>query len=113
MMNPNNPLYKYAELLNTRGQQLVRQFMMSEHYRELRLKIAKIDADMLKAEQEYRKRIRELKEAKRNIELYEIPNAKDEYVREHLEGYKMYFRTKDADNPIEVYMQIVKSELTH
>lgn len=112
-MNPNNPLYEYAELLNDKGRQLVRKFMMSEQYRELRLKIAKIDADMHKAEQEYHKRIRELKEARRNIELYEIPNAKDEYVREHIEGYKMYLRTKDADNPIEAYMQTIKSQLNH
>lgn len=112
-MNPNNPLYEHADKLNEYGVKLVREFMTSEKYRELRLKVAKIDADMFKAEQEYRKRIRELRKAKRNIELYEIPNAKDEYVREHIEGYKMYLRTKDAENPIEAYMQIVQSELTH
>ena len=107
-MNPNNPLYEHADKLNEYGIKLVRKFMSSEQYRELRLKIAKIDADMLKAEREYRQRIRELKLAKRNIELYEIPKAKDEYVRQHIEGYKMYLRTKDTENHIKAYMQIVK-----
>ena len=110
-MNQNNPLYEYADKMNEYGIKLVRKFMSSEQYREFRLKMAKIDADMLKAEHEYRQRIRELKLAKRNIEPYEIPKAKDEYVRQHIEGYKMYLRTKDTEDPVEAYMQIVKSEV--
>lgn len=91
-MNPNNPLYKHADMLNDYGINLVRQFMTSEEYAELRLKIAKIDADIWKIEQESLKKIRELRAAKRNIELYEIPKAKDEYVRRHIEDYKTHLK---------------------
>jgi hypothetical protein len=104
-MNPNNDLYKYAEQLNEYGSKLVKQFMQSKEYADLHLKIAKIDADIWKAEQEYRKKIRELRTAKRNIEINEIPKAKAEYVRNNIESYKMHLRIKDADNHISAYME--------
>lgn len=93
-MNPKNPLYEYATPLNEYGVKLVRQFTESEEYAELQLKIAKIDADIWKAEQEYWKKIRELRAAKRNIEINEIPKAKDVYVRKHIEAYKEYLNTE-------------------
>lgn len=93
-MNPNNPLYEYATSLNEYGVKLVRQFMRSEEYAELHLKIAKIDADIWKAEQEYWKKVRELRAVKRNIEINEIPKAKEAYVRKHIEAYKEYLNTE-------------------
>lgn len=108
-MNPNNDLYKYAEQLNDYGVKLVKQFMHSKEYADLHLKIAKIDADIYKAEQEYWKKIRELRAAKRNIEFNEIPKAKDEYVRSHIESYKMHLRIKDTENPIETYIEYLKN----
>ena len=93
-MNPKNPLCEYATLLNEYGVKLVRQFTKSEEYAELHLKIAKIDADIWKTEQEYREKIRELRAVKRNIEINEIPKAKDAYVRKHIEAYKEYLNTE-------------------
>ena len=112
-MNPNNEFYKYRDQLNDKGKQLVMQFMLSKEYKDLRLKIARIEADLLKAKQDYFKRVEELHREKYNVECSEIPKAKDEYVRQHIEGYKMHLRTKDADNPIEAYMQFIKSEVSH
>lgn len=112
-MNKNNPLYEYADKLNEYGVKLVKKFMQSEEYAELHLKMAEIDADIWKAEQEYWKKVRELRATKRNIELHEIPNARNEYVRQHIEDYKTHLKTKEANNPIEAYMQITKSEANH
>lgn len=109
-MNPNNPLYKYADKLNEYGVKLVKKFMHSKKYSDLRSKANDIDKEIEQLNIEYERRLRELHAAKRNIELYEIPSAKDEYVRQHIEGYKRYLVTKNADNPIEAYMQIIKSE---
>lgn len=96
-MNKSNPLYEYNDQLNEYGVKLVRQFMGSEEYRELRLKIAKIDEDLWKAKQEYDRKFRELHDAKRNMYIIEIPKAKDKYVREHIEDYKAYL-TQELNN---------------
>lgn len=112
-MNPNNPLYEHADKLNEYGIKLVKNFMHSKEYSELRSKINDIDKEIEKLNIEYERKFRELHAAKRNIEINEIPKAKDEYVRQHIEGYKMHLRTKDTDNPIESYMQIVKSEVNN
>lgn len=109
-MNPSNPLYKYADKLNEYGVKLVKKFMSSKEYSDLHSKANDIDKEIEQLNIEYERNLRELHAAKRNIELYEIPNAKDEYVRQHIESYKMHLRTKDACNPIEAYMQITKSE---
>lgn len=107
-MNPNNPLYEYANELYEYGVKLVKKFMLSKQYSDLRSKASGIDKEIEQLNREYERKLRELRAAKRNIELHEIPNAKDEYVRQHIEGYKMHLRTKDADNPIEAYMQLIK-----
>ena len=112
-MNPNNPLYEYADKLNEYGVKLVKKFMHSKQYCDLRSKINDIDKEVERLNIEHERKLRELKKARRAIELYEIPKAKDEYVREHIEGYKMHLRTKDADDPIKAYMQIIKSESSH
>lgn len=109
-MNPNNPFYEYADILNDYGINLVKKFMHSKQYSDLRSKAHAIDKEIEQLHIEYERKFRELHAAKRNIELNEIPNARNEYVREHIDGYKKYLRTKDADNPLEAYMQIVKSE---
>lgn len=103
-MNPKNPLYEYADKLNDYGVKLVNKFMHSKQYSDLRSKINDIEREIDQLNIEYERKFRELHAAKRNIELNEIPKAKDEYVRQHIEGYKMHLRTKDADNPIEAYM---------
>lgn len=107
-MNPNNPLYEYADKLYEYGVKLVKKFMLSKQYSDLRSKVKDIDKEIEQLNREYERKLRELRAAKRNIEIYEIPNAKDEYVRQHIEGYKKHLRTKDADNPIEAYMQLIK-----
>ena len=104
-MNQNNPLYKYADELNDYGVNLVKKFMHSKQYSDLRSKAHDIDKEIERLHIEYERRFRELHAAKRNIEVNEIPKAKDEYVRQHIEGYKKYLRTKDAENPIEAYME--------
>lgn len=109
-MNPNNEFYKYRDQLNDRGKQLVMQFMHSKQYSDLCSKVNDIDKEIERLNIEYERKFRELHAAKRNIELHEIPSAKDEYVRQHIEGYKMHLRTKDADNPIKAYMQVIKSK---
>lgn len=111
-MNPNNPLYEYSDKLNEYGVKLVEKFMHSKQYSDLCSKINDIDKEIDKLNIEYERKFRELHAAKRNIELCEIPNARNEYVRQHIEGYKMHLRIKDADNPIEAYMQIIKRETT-
>lgn len=108
-MNPNNSIYKYAEQLNDYGVKLVKQFMNSKEYADLNLKIAKIDADIYKVEQEYLKKIRELRAMKHNIEFNEIPKAKDEYVRGHIESCKMHLRIKDTDDHIKAYIEYLKN----
>ena len=112
-MNKNNPLYEYADKLNEYGCKLVKKFMHSKQYSDLRSKVNDIDKEIEQLNIEYERKFRELSAAKRNIELREIPNARNEYVRQHIEGYKMHLRIKDADNPIEVYMQIIKLESNH
>lgn len=112
-MNPNNNLYKHAKQLNEYGIKLVRQFMNSEEYSYLCSKINSIEKEIDQLNIEYERKFRDLIKAKLNIQLHEIPNAKDEYVRRHIEAYKAYLITKDADNPIEAYMQFIKSELNH
>lgn len=109
-MNPNNPLYKYADMLNDYGHNLVKGFMHSKQYFDLRSKAYDIDKEIELLNKEYEKKFRELHAAKRNIELHEIPNARNEYVRQHIEGYKMHLRIKDADNPIEAYMKVLNNE---
>jgi len=96
-MNKENPLYRYADQLNEHGIKLVKKFMQSEEYKELHYRIAKIDADIWKAEKEWRKKIKMLHEAKRDILFKEIPKAKDEYVRKHIEDYKAYLK-QELDN---------------
>ena len=107
-MNKNNPLYEYADKLNEYGCKLVKEFMHSKQYSDLCSKVNDIDKEIERLHIEYERKFRELHAAKRNIETNEIPKAKDEYVRQHIEGYKTHLRTKDADNPIEAYMQIIK-----
>ena len=109
-MNTNNPLYEYADKLNEYGVKLVKKFMLSKQYSDLRSKASNIDKEIEQLNIEYERKLREPRAAKRNIEMYEISNAKDEYVRQHIEGYKKHLRTKDASNPIEAYMQLIKSE---
>lgn len=106
-MNKNNPLYEHADKLNEYGVKLVKKFMCSKQYSDLRSKVNSIDKEIEQLNIEYERKFRELHAAKRNIEINEIPKAKDEYVRQHIEGYKMYLRTKDADNPIEAYMRVL------
>ena len=112
-MNPNNPLYEYSDKLNEYGVKLVKKFTHSKQYFDLCSKVSDIDKEIECINRIYERKLRNLKEAKYNIEHYEIPNARNEYVRQHIEGYKMHLRTKDVDNPIEAYMQIVKSESNH
>jgi hypothetical protein len=112
-MNPNNPLYEHAGMLNDYGINLVKKFMRSKQYSDLRDKAHNIDKEIERLNIEYERKFRELHAAKRNIEINEIPKARNEYVRQHIEGYKMHLKTKDADNPIEAYMQIIKSESNH
>lgn len=112
-MNINDPLYKYADMLNDYNINIVKKFMHSKQYYDLRSKAHDIDKEIEQLKIEYERKFRELHAAKSNIELHEIPNARNEYVRGHIESYKTYLRTKDADNPIEAYMQIVKSESNH
>ena len=112
-MNPNNPLYEYSDKLNEYGCKLVKNFMHSKQYSDLRSKVNDIDKEIEQLNIEYERKFRELHAAKRSIEINEIPKAKDEYVRQHIEGYKMHLRTKDAGNPIKAYMQIIKSEVDH
>ena len=80
-MNPNNPLYEYADKLNEYGVKLAKKFMLSKQYSDLRGKIYDIDKEIEQLNIEYERKFRELHTAKRNIEMYEIPNAKNEYVR--------------------------------
>lgn len=112
-MNKNNPLYEHADKLNEYGCKLVKEFMNSKEYSDLCSKINDIDKEIDQLNIEYKRKFRDLVKAKLNIEINEIPKAKDEYVRQHIEGYKMHLRTKDADNPTEVYMQTIKSESNH
>lgn len=83
-MNKNNPLYEYADKLNEYGCKLVKKFMLSKQYSDLRSKANDIDKEIEQLNKEYERKFRELHAAKRNIELYEIPNAKDLYVRRHI-----------------------------
>lgn len=87
-MNPNNPLYEYATPLNEYGVKLVKNFMHSKEYSDLRSKVNDIDKEIEQLNIEYQRKFRELHYAKRNIEINEIPKAKDEYVRQHIESYK-------------------------
>lgn len=107
-MNPNNNLYKYAGQLNEYGVKLVKQFMHSKEYSDLCSKINDIDKEINQLNIEYKRKFRNLVNAKLNVQMHEIPKAKDEYVRQRIEGYKMYLRTKDAGN-----LQIIKSESNH
>lgn len=109
-MNKNNPLYKYADMLNDYGVNLVKRFMHSKQYFDLRSKACDIDKKIEQLNKEYERKFRELRAAKRNIEINEIPNARNEYVRQHIEGYKMHLRIKDTDNPIEAYMKALNNE---
>ena len=106
-MNPNNPLYEYADMLNDYGINLVKKFMHSKQYSDLRSKAHAIDKEIEQLHIEYERKFRELHAAKHNIEINEISKAKDEYVRQHIEGYKMHLRTKDAENSIEAYMRVI------
>lgn len=106
-MNPNNPLYEYADKLNEYGVKLVKKFMHSKQYSDLRSKVNDIDKEIDQLNIEYKRKLRNLISEKLNVQLNEIPKAKDEYVRQHIEGYKIYLRTKDADNPIEAYMKVL------
>lgn len=109
-MNKNNPLYKHADQLNEYGCELVKNFMHSKRYSDLRSKVNDIDKEIEQLNIEYERKFRELHAAKRNIELHEIPNARNEYVRQHIEGYKMHLRIKDAGNHIEAYMKVLNNE---
>jgi hypothetical protein len=106
-MNKNNPLYEHADKLNEYGCKLVKNFMHSKEYSDLRSKVNDLDKEIEQLHIEYERKFRELHAAKRNIEINEIPKAKDEYVREHIESYKMHLRTKDAENHIEAYVEVL------
>ena len=99
-MNKNNPLYEHADKLNEYGCKLVKEFMRSKQYSDLCSKINDIDKEIDQLNIEYQRKFRNLVNAKLNVQMHEIPKAKDEYVRKHIESYKMHLRTKDADNPI-------------
>jgi hypothetical protein len=88
-MNKNNPLYKYADMLNDYAMNLVKKFMHSKQYFDLRDKAHNIDKEIEQLNIEYERKLRELHAAKRNIEINEIPKARNEYVRQHIEDYKM------------------------
>lgn len=100
-MNPNNSLYKHAKQLNEYGIKLVRQFLNSKQYSDLCFKINSIDKEIDQLNIEYKIKFRDLIKEKLNIQLHEIPNAKDEYVRKHIESYKMHLRTKEANSLFE------------
>ena len=107
-MNPNNPLYNYASQLYEYGIKLVKKFMLSEKYKELRNKMKNIDDEISKTEIEYRIKIDELRNAKCNIEFNEIPKAKDEYIRGHINSYKMNLRLNEiGDHSFETYMRVL------
>ena len=91
-MNPNNEFYKYRDQLNDKGKQLVMQFMRSEEYKELRRKISRIEADLCRARHEYYKRVEELHREKYDVECSEIPRIKDEWIRRHINEYKLHLR---------------------
>lgn len=82
-MNKNSPLYEYADMLNDYGINLVKRFMRSKQYSDLRDKIYDIDKEIEQLNIEYERKFRELHAAKRNIEINEIPKARNEYVRQH------------------------------
>lgn len=106
-MNKNNPLYEHADKLNEYGCKLVKEFMHSKQYSDLCSKVNSIDKEIDQLNIEYERKFRNLIKAKLNVQMHEIPKAKDEYVRQHIECYKMYLRTKDADNHIEAYMNVL------
>lgn len=97
-MNQNNPLYGYATLLNEYGVKLVKNFMHSKEYSDLRSKVNDIDKEIEQLNIEYNRKFRELHAVKRNIEINEIPKAKDEYVRQHIESYKTSLMQIDDTN---------------
>lgn len=72
-------------------------------------RINDIDKEIDQLNIEYERKFRNFINAKRNVQLNEIPKAKDEYVRSHIESYKMYLRTKDVDDPIETYMEYLNN----
>ena len=97
-MNPNNPLYEYAIPMNEYGVKLVKNFIYSKEYSDLRSKINDIDEEIEQLNIEYERKFRELHAAKRNIEINEIPKAKEEYVRRHIESYKISLMQGDDTN---------------
>lgn len=110
-MNPNNPLYKYADMLNDYGINLVKRFMRSKQYSDLRDKAHNIDKEIEQLNIEYERKLRELHAAKRNIEINEIPKARNEYVRQHIDGYKMHLKIQQiGDNSFETYMRMLNNE---
>lgn len=110
-MNPSNPLYEYSDKLNEYGVKLVKKFMNSKQYSYLRSKVHDIDKEIEQLNIEYERKLNDLKTAKRNIELYEIPNARNEYVRQHIEGYKMHLKIQQIGyNSFETYMKELNNE---
>ena len=59
-MNKNNPLYKYADMLNEYGCKLVKKFTHSKQYSDLRSKVNDIDKEIERLNIEYNKKFREL-----------------------------------------------------
>ena len=110
-MNKNNPLYEHADKLNEYGCKLVKKFMHSKQYSDLRSKVNDIDKEIEQLNIEYERKFRELHAAKRNIEINEIPKARNEYVRQHIEGYKMHLKIQQiGDNSFETYMKVLNNE---
>jgi uncharacterized protein involved in exopolysaccharide biosynthesis len=110
-MNKNNPLYKYADKLNEYGINLVKKFIHSKQYSDLRSKINNIDKEIEQLNIEYERKFRELHAAKRNIEINEIPKARDKYVRQHIESYKTHLKIQQiGDNSFETYMKVLNNE---
>lgn len=110
-MNKNNPLYEHADKLNEYGVKLVKKFMCSKQYSDLRSKVNDIDKEIEQLNREYERKLRELHTAKRKIEINEIPKAKDDYVRQHIEGYKMHLKIQQiGDNSFETYMKVLNNE---
>lgn len=57
-MNPNNPLYEYADILNDYGINLVKKFMHSKQYSDLRSKAHAIDKEIEQLHIEYERKFR-------------------------------------------------------
>lgn len=82
-MDANNTLFEYEPKLLERSIRLVKKFMNSKQYSELKAKLADIDEEIAALNREYKRKLRNLKEAKYNIENFAIPEARNEYIKNY------------------------------